>query len=123
MKRVLTFFFFLCIVTTSMVANDNIKGNVIDLTCTILDPDHTPITRAPQAMPIVSVEGHTLFLNNSFFQDIVVEIQDNQGDVVYCVNVPYGINSIVIPATVEEGEYQLFLKTSTLIYEGTLILQ
>ena len=105
------------------MANNGVRGYVIDLTCTVIDPRPTPVTRAPQVMPIVSVEGNTLFLNNSFFQDIVVEIQDNQGDVVYCVNVPYGINSIVIPATVEEGEYQLFLKTSTQIYEGTLILQ
>jgi len=123
MKRLLIFFFFICTATISVVANNGVRGYVIDLTCTVIDPRPTPVTRAPQAMPIVSVEGNTLFLNNSFFQDIVVEIQDNQGDVVYCVNVPYGINSIVIPATVEEGEYQLFLKTSTQIYEGTLILQ
>ena len=123
MKRVLTFFFFLCIVTTSMVANDNIKGNVIDLTCTILDPDHTPITRAPQAMPVVSIEGNTLFFNNSFFQDIVVLIKDNQGNIVFYDNVPYGINSIQIPTTVSDGDYQLYLKTSTQIYDGLLAME
>lgn len=123
MKRVLTFFLLLTIFTTSMVANDNIKGNVIDLTCTILDPDHTPITRAPQAMPIVSVEGHTLFLNNSFFQDIVVLIKDNQGNVVFYNNVPFGINSIQIPTTVSDGDYQLYLKTSTQIYDGLLAME
>ena len=123
MKRVLAFFFFICAATISIAANNQVRGNVIDLTCTVIDPRTTPVTRAPQEMPIVSVEGNTLFFNNSFFQDIVVEIQDNQGDVVYCVNVPFGINSIVIPTTVSDGEYQLFLKTSTQIYEGTLILQ
>jgi hypothetical protein len=123
MKRVLAFFFFICAVTISITANTTVRGSIIDLTCTVIDPRPTPVTRAPQIMPCVSVEGNTLFLNNSFFQDIVVEIQDNQGDVVYCVNVPFGINSIVIPTTVSDGEYQLFLKTSTLIYEGTLILQ
>ena len=70
MERVLTFFFFLCIVTTSMVANDNVKGNVIDLTCTFIDPSNKPVTRAPQAMPVVSIEGNTLFFNNSFFLSI-----------------------------------------------------
>ena len=105
------------------MASNGVKGYIIDLTCTLIDPRPAPITRAPQIMPCVSVEGNTLFLNNSFFQDIVVEIQDNQGDVVYCVNVPYGINSIVIPTAVSDGEYQLFLKTPTLIYEGTLVLQ
>lgn len=123
MKRVLTFFFFLCIVTTSMVANDNVKGNVIDLTCTFIDPSNKPVTRAPQAMPVVSIEGNTLFFNNSFFQDIVVQIKDNQGDIVFSDNVPYGINSIEIPTTVSDGEYHLYLKTSTQIYEGILLLE
>ncbi|WP_025883276.1 hypothetical protein [Segatella paludivivens] len=110
MKRLLTFFFFICTATISVVANNGVKGNVIDLTCTVIDPRPTPVTRAPQVMPIVSVEGNTLFLNNSFFQDIVVQIQDNQGNIVYYVNVPYGINSIAIPTSVSDGEYQLFFE-------------
>lgn len=123
MKRVLTFFLLLAIFTSSMVANDNIQGHVIDLTCTILDPDHTPITRAPQAMPVVSIDGNTLFFNHSFFEDIVVLIKDDQGNVVSYDNVPYGINSIVIPTTVSNGDYHLYIKTLTKIYDGILFME
>ena len=123
MKRILAFCFFLCIATISIVANNAIRGRVIDLTCTNLDPTHTPITRAPQIMPCISVEGNTLFLNNSFFQDIVVEILDDQDNVVFYENVPYGINSIVIPIAVSNGDYQLYIKTSTQIYDGILLME
>ena len=123
MKRVLTFFFLFCTATMSIVANNEVKGHVVDLTCSYEDPTNKPVTRAPQAMPIVSVEGHTLFLNNSFFQDIVVLIKDNQGNIVFYDNVPYGINSIQIPTTVSDGDYQLYLKTSTQIYDGLLAME
>ena len=93
------------------------------MTCTVIDPRTTPVTRAPQEMPIVSVEGNTLFLNNSFFQDIVVEILDDQDNVVFYENVPYGINSIVIPIAVSNGDYQLYIKTSTQIYDGILLME
>ena len=123
MKRVLTFFFLFCTATMSIVANNEVKGHVVDLTCSYEDPTNKPVTRAPQAMPVVSIEGNTLFFNNSFFQDIVVQIKDNQGDIVFSDNVPYGINSIEIPTTVSDGEYHLYLKTSTQIYEGILLLE
>lgn len=123
MKRVLTFFLLLTIFTTSMVANDNVRGQVIDLTCTIIDPGHTPVTRAPQAMPIVSIEGSTLFFNHSFFEDIVVMIKDTQGNIVSYDKVPYGINSIVIPTTVSNGDYHLYIQTSTKIYDGILLME
>jgi hypothetical protein len=123
MKRVLVFFFFLAIVTTSMVANDSMKGHVLDLTCSYENPTNKPVTRAPQAMPVVSVDGNTLFFNNSFFQDIVVQIKDNQGNIVFYDNVPYGINSIEIPTTISDGEYHLYIKTPTKIYEGILLLE
>ena len=123
MKRVLTFFFLFCTATMSIVANNEVKGHVVDLTCSYEDPTNKPVTRAPQAMPVESIEGNTLFFNNSFFQDIVVQIKDNQGDIVFSDNVPYGINSIEIPTTVSDGEYHLYLKTSTQIYEGILLLE
>ena len=123
MKRVLTFFFLFCTATMSIVANNEVKGHVVDLTCSYEDPTNKPVTRAPQAMPVVSIEGNTLFFNNSFFQDIVVQIKDNQGDIVFSDNVPYGINSIEIPTTISDGEYHLYLKTSTQIYEGILLLE
>ena len=123
MKRVLTFFLLLTIFTTSMVANDSIKGHVLDLTCSYENPTNKPVTRAPQAMPVVSVDGNTLFFNHSFFEDIVVLIKDDQGNVVSYDNVPYGINSIVIPTTVSNGDYHLYIKTPTKIYEGILLLE
>jgi len=69
MKRaLLLFLLFFCIVTTTMAANKNINGYVLDFTYTILAPEYTLITCAPQAMPIVRIEGHILFLNNIFFK-------------------------------------------------------
>ena len=123
MKRISTFFFFLCIATISIVANNEIKGNVIDLTCSVIVPIPAPVTRAPQAMPIVSIEGSTLFFNHSFFEDIVVMIKDDQGNIVSYDKVPYGINSIVIPTTVSNGDYHLYIQTSTKIYDGILLME
>lgn len=123
MKRVLLFLFFLISATTSMVASDNINGQVINLTCTYIDPSNKPVTRAPQAMPVVSIEEHTLFFNNSFFENIVVQIKDDQGNVVFYDNVPFGINSIVIPDAVSNGDYHLYITTSTQIYDGILVME
>ena len=123
MKRVLLFLFFLISATTSMVASDNINGQVINLTCTYIDPSNKPVTRAPQAMPVVSIEEHTLFFNNSFFENIVVQIKDDQGNVVFYDNVPFGINSIVIPDAVSNGDYHLYIQTSTKIYDGILLME
>ena len=107
----------------SIVANNEVKGHVVDLTCSYEDPTNKPVTRAPQAMPVVSIDGNTLFFNHSFFEDIVVLIKDDQGNIVFYDNVPYGINSIEIPTTISDGEYHLYLKTSTQIYEGILLLE
>ena len=54
----------------SIVANNEVKGHVVDLTCSYEDPTNKPVTRAPQAMPVVSIDGNTLFFNHSFFEDI-----------------------------------------------------
>ena len=123
MKRVLTFFFLFWTATMSIVANNEVKGHVVDLTCSYEDPTNKSFTRAPQAMPVVSIDGNTLFVNHSFFEDIVVMIKDDQGNIVSYDKVPYGINSIVIPTTVSNGDYHLYIKTPTKIYEGILLLE
>ena len=123
MKRVLSFFFLFCTATMSIVANNEVKGHVVDLTCSYEDPTNKPVTRAPQAMPVVSVDGNTLFFNHSFFEDIVVMIKDDQGNIVSYDKVPYGINSIVIPTTVSNGDYHLYIQTPTKIYDGILLME
>ena len=50
-------------------------------------------------------------------------IKDNQGNIVSYDNVPFGINSIVIPTTVSNGDYHLYIQTSTKIYDGILLIE
>jgi len=63
MKRVLILFFFLCIATVSIVANDKIRGNVIRAMIDSFLPNYAMQGISAVTMGEISFK-HVIFLNN-----------------------------------------------------------
>lgn len=82
----------------------------------IFDPINgsIPTPKTPIQYPLVSIDGHTLYLYGVDF-DLTLQLVDENDDVVYTVFVPANTASVVLPGTFT-GEFELQLIPTTGIY-------
>ena len=57
--------------------------------------------RSPVFVPIVNQEGHTIYLEQCNYQDIIIQILNGE-EVVYSVIVPVGTNQIQLPESLQD---------------------
>jgi len=76
--------------------------------------------RAPIMVPNVNQEGHTFVINQSFCDDVVVNIL-NEESIVYTVIVPAGTNQIILPDSLQ-GNYEFDLIHGNYCFYGDIIL-
>lgn len=98
----------------SMGANAQVpqvpQGTVINFQMQITDPQvgGVALPKSPVQSPLVSIDGHTLYLYDIGY-DLTLRLVDENDDVVYTVFVPAGTTSVVLPSTFTGGfELQLF---------------
>lgn len=114
MKKVLLLFLSCLVVNTICMA-----GRPINLTCSIIDPSAIghQTHKAPPKNAVVYLEDYTLSFS-AFEEDCVIKLLD-EGEVVYEVDIPAGLTSIVLPSTYS-GEYTLQLFRGNWVFEGEI---
>lgn len=73
-----------------------------------------PTPKSPVQSPLVSIDGHTLYLYDIGY-DLTLRLVDENDDVVYTVCVPAGTTSVVLPSTFT-GSFELQLFPGGLYY-------
>ena len=73
-----------------------------------------PLPKSPVQSPLVSIDGHTLYLYDIGY-DLTLCLVDENDDVVYTVFVPAGTTSVVLPSTFT-GSFELQLFPGGLYY-------
>lgn len=114
MKKVVLLFLSCLVVNTICMA-----GRPINLTCSIIDPSAIghQTHKAPQKNAVVYLEDYTLSFS-AFEENCVIKLLD-EGEVVYEVDIPAGLTSIVLPSTFS-GEYTLQLFRGNWVFEGEI---
>lgn len=94
-------------VSLPMCLSVNAQGVIVPLSCDILDPSSLgeKPARGPVAIPSVSIDGNTLYINSSH-PDCTVQLVDEDDEVVYEVFVAENVSTVQLPA-VYSGEYRL----------------
>lgn len=104
----------------SMGANAQVpqvpQGTVIIFQMQITDPQvgGVALPKSPVQSPLVSIDGHTLYLYDIGY-DLTLRLVDENDDVVYTVFVPAGTTSVVLPSTFT-GSFELQLFPGGLYY-------
>lgn len=104
----------------SMGANAQVpqvpQGTVINFQMQITDPQvgGVALPKSPVQSPLVSIDGHTLYLYDIGY-DLTLCLVDENDDVVYTVFVPAGTTSVVLPSTFT-GSFELQLFPGGLYY-------
>lgn len=94
-------------VSLPMCLNVNAQGIEISLSVQIIDNSaigNKP-ARGPVAIPSVSIDGYTLYINSSH-PGCTVQLVDEDDEVVYEVFVAENVSTVQLP-TVYSGEYRL----------------
>ena len=105
MKKLLLILFMAVSLPTCLSVNA--QGVIVPLICEIYD--QSSITdkpaRGPVAIPSVSIDSYTLYINSSH-PDCTVQLVDEDDEVVYEVFVAENVSTVQLP-TVYSGEYRL----------------
>jgi len=73
-----------------------------------------PTPKSPVQGPVVSIDGHTLYLYD-VTDDVTLQIFDENENEVCTLYVPAGTTSVALPTTLE-GEYQIQLHNGGIYY-------
>jgi hypothetical protein len=76
--------------------------------------------RSPIIIPNVNQEGHTFVINQSFSDDVVVNVLNGES-IVYTVMVPAGTNQIILPDSLQ-GNYEFDLIHGSYCFYGDILL-
>ena len=110
MKRLLCLLMLLCALTAKANGAD-VLGDEIDLTVSIIKTQKPgeQLPRNPVEIPSASIDGYTFYINCSH-PDYVLQLVDvNDGEtVLFETFVPAGINSVVLPSSLE-GTFKIQL--------------
>lgn len=110
MKKLLCLLMLLCALTIK-AGGTNGLGDEIDLTVSIIknSGDGDTPQRNPVEIPSASIDGYTFYINSSH-PDYVLQLVDaNDGEtVLFETFVPAGINSVVLPSSLE-GTFKIQL--------------
>ena len=106
----------------NVYAGENNMSQVIDLNVKGIDPTYGngESPRTPIQVPFITLDGHTLYTENIWF-DAILEIVDGDGEVVYSTFVFQGTPSVTLPNDLT-GNYELRLIWGNWCFYGDITL-
>ena len=113
---------FIVVGGVNVYAGENNLSQVIDLSVKGIDPTYGngEFPRTPVQVPYITLDGHTLYTGNIWF-DAILEIVDGDGEVVYTTFVFQGTPTITLPNDLT-GDYELRLSWGNWCFYGGITL-
>lgn len=75
--------------------------------------------RSPVAVPLIAIDGHTLYLYNVGY-DLTLRLLDEDGEEVYTVTVAAGTTSVELPATLTGPHTLQLFPGGSYYFEGII---
>ncbi|MBQ8157428.1 MAG: hypothetical protein IJ081_00205 [Prevotella sp.] len=123
MKNLIIVLSLVCSMTIHASENDALVNEVLPIPLSVQKvnptPNGKPFGRMPVAMPELFVDGHTLYLNDVYTDDVLQILQD--GEVVFQQVLGDSVSELVLPTTFE-GEYEIQIIRGNYCFFGYITL-